>query len=60
MKGNFTMQFADSGQFDFRDYQLVKCYLFDSGIERFNDSLRLPKPTDKNYHAILSQIQQVF
>jgi phosphate-selective porin OprO and OprP len=35
-------------------------YLFDLGIERFNDPLRSPKPADKNYLVVLSRIQLVF
>jgi phosphate-selective porin OprO/OprP len=32
-------------------------YLFDLGIERFNDPLRSPKPGDKNYLVVLSRMQ---
>lgn len=35
-------------------------YLFDLGIERFNDPLRSPRPTDRNYLVVLSRIQLVF
>lgn len=35
-------------------------YLFDIGFERFNDPLRSPRPTDKNYLVVLSRIQLVF
>jgi phosphate-selective porin OprO and OprP len=35
-------------------------YLFDLGLERFNDPLRSPKPADKNYFVVLSRIQLVF
>ena len=35
-------------------------YLFDLGIERFNDPLRSPRPIDKNYLVVLSRIQLVF
>ncbi|MBI3651772.1 MAG: hypothetical protein HY231_12200 [Acidobacteria bacterium] len=35
-------------------------YLFDVGLERFNDSLRSPKPGDRNYLVTLSRIQFAF
>ncbi len=35
-------------------------YLFDVGIERFNDPLRSPNPKDKNYLVILNRLQFTF
>lgn len=35
-------------------------YIFDVGVERFNDPLRSPKPGDKNYLVTLSRVQVTF
>jgi len=35
-------------------------YLLDLGFERYNDRLRSPNPSDRNYFVILSRIQVVF
>jgi phosphate-selective porin OprO/OprP len=35
-------------------------YMFDLGIEQFNDPLRSPKPTASNYFVVLSRIQLAF
>lgn len=35
-------------------------YFFDVGIERFNDPLRSPNPTDKNYVVMLNRLQFSF